>query len=676
MKKSSLAIGIAVICLAVLFRLGFYFYGLAKLPLSSDEAWPALMSIHILKGEFPVVYWGQTYMGTQESYLAAPLIYLFGPATWVVRLYPLFVAFLFVFVTYLLACRAFNRQVGLLTLCLLAAPAPYLAMCGVTVAPDNCLAVTTLGGLALLLTLRLVSQEPPRVRDGVFLGAVLGYAFWLHLLIISFIVCSAAYLFLNDKKLFLRRYFWGIVLAFIITSLPLLWFNIKNGFATFGDVGRTSDWQRTLEYVRIAVTYTGQFFTGQRIMLYADNFRNLVLPKALYYSLGFIWGGLILWVVLAKWRELLRLFVFSIKGSSGAPLLIVVAGVSIAVFAHSSRSGSDDARYLLPLMAVLPIIGAFGIWRLYSRFRYAGIVLTLFVMTCQVWGNVQLARAWSDPVFVAGPLELPDTRPLIDALQKHGIRYAYAHLWLSYRITCETDEKIIVSEPFNERFGGKPVHYLDEAGRAEEVAFITHPTLFPPSRFEPYLQKIGGSYQKGELGPFTVFYDFKPPCDDRALREIPRSGWKLDSNYSPDKCRYAVDESLETAWSSDKKPQKPDMIFDVDLGQIREVGKLRIVPGGNDYPRELTVQVSDDGSAWREAWRQDDFDLSWENGQPRFLYWERYFTVVFPAQRARYIRLKQTGSGDRAWSMADLRMFSPVAQSDRPGGSGDNHKND
>lgn len=660
MKKATWAIGITVICLAVLFRLAFYFFGLAKLPLSSDEAWPTLMAMHVLRGEFPVVYWGQTYMGTQESYITAPLIFLFGPAKWVVRLYPLFFAFLFVFISYCLACRVFNRPVGLLTLCLLAVPAPYLAMCGAAIPPDNYLAVITLGSAALWLTLRLVSRETPRIREGFFLGAVLGYAFWLHLLIISFIVCAFVYLFFNDKKLFLRRYFRGLILAFIVTSLPLWWFNIRNGFATFDDVGRTSDWQRTWECARIALTYTVQFFTGQRIMLYADNCRNVVLPNALFYALGFIWGGLILSVVLLNWKGLARLFRFSIKDSGGAPLLIMMAGVSIAVFAHSSRSGADDARYLLPLMAVLPILGAFGLWQVYKRFRYAGIILTMFVVACQLWGNVQLARAWNNAALVAGPLELPDTRPLIAAMEKYGIRHAYAHYWLSYRITCETDEKIIVAEPFNERFPGKEVHYLDEVSRAEKIVFITHPTLFPPDRFEPYLQKTGGSYQKGEISPFTVYYDFKPPCADRALREIPRNGWKMNSNYSPDKCRYAIDDRLETVWSSDPKAQKPDMIFDIDLGQVCKICKIRIVPEGDDYPRELTVQVSNDGHLWQTIWCQDDLNLCWENGQPRFLINEHYFTAVFPAVQARYIRLKQTASDDsRAWSMADLRMYGP-----------------
>ncbi|MCX6997992.1 MAG: hypothetical protein NTV49_13130, partial [Kiritimatiellaeota bacterium] len=70
-----------LVAAALLFRVAFFFFALERIPLSSDEAWPSLMAMHILQGEFPVVYWGQSYMGTQESYLNAALIGLFGPSS-------------------------------------------------------------------------------------------------------------------------------------------------------------------------------------------------------------------------------------------------------------------------------------------------------------------------------------------------------------------------------------------------------------------------------------------------------------------------------------------------------------------------------------------------------------------------------------------------------------------
>jgi hypothetical protein len=68
--------GLAVV--AVAWRLFFFFFALAHIPFTWDEGWPSLMALHILKGEFPVVYWGQTYMGTQESYFQAACIALLG----------------------------------------------------------------------------------------------------------------------------------------------------------------------------------------------------------------------------------------------------------------------------------------------------------------------------------------------------------------------------------------------------------------------------------------------------------------------------------------------------------------------------------------------------------------------------------------------------------------------
>lgn len=142
---------VAIVAAAVLFRIGFYLFALQKLPVSSDEAWPSLMAMHMLKGEFPILYWGQNYMGTQESAIQAVWIALLGPHTWVVRLYPLLFGFLFVAASALLAARIYNREVAWLVLLLLVVPAPYLTMCSILIPPDNYLALTTLGSLSLVL---------------------------------------------------------------------------------------------------------------------------------------------------------------------------------------------------------------------------------------------------------------------------------------------------------------------------------------------------------------------------------------------------------------------------------------------------------------------------------------------------------------------------------------------
>jgi len=665
LKRPFLVLILAVLAIGILFRLAFFIYAYHVLPLSSDEAWPGLMAMHMLKGEFPVVYWGQTYMGTQESFIDAALILLFGAHTLTIRIYPLAFAFLFLAVSYWLARSSYNREVGLITLALLAIPTPYLAMCGVVIPPDNYLAVTTLGSIALLLTSRIITADRRNVLDFILLGAVLGYSFWLHLLIISYIVVAILFLFLKDKLLIVRKEFWGLALAFFVTSLPLWWFNWTHDFATFGDVGRQGDWARTLAMVQIALMYTVQFFVGMRIMLYGDNSNNVTLPPALYYLLAAIWIGVLVLVLIASWKRLWRLCYLSLKNTDGTALLLVMTAASIAVYAKSQRSSSNDARYLLPILSALPILFAYGLWRLHQWARPVFYVLLAVVLVAQVWGNVLLAKAWNDPALVAGPLELPDTRPLIRFLDAHGIRHAYAHYWLSYRMTYETQEALIVSEPYNERFPGKPVKFLDVVSAADKVAYITHPTLgIKADDFEALLRGIGGAGQKTNINCFTVFYDFLPPCgDERALREIPRERWQVAASIKSENAPLMVDGKTDTAWSSDTA-QTPGMTIAVDMGAVHPLAKIRFDLGDSwcDYQRGAKIEVSVDNRSWQTAFEYGDVagGLFWDNNQPRYLVRGDFFTATFKPLNARYVRITQTGFDPRFWwAIAELHCFGP-----------------
>ena len=667
LKRPFLFLLLAVILIGILFRLAFFFYAYHVLPLSSDEAWPGLMAMHMLEGEFPVVYWGQTYMGTQESFIDTVLIFLFGAHTLTIRLYPLAFAILFLLASYWLARSSYNREVGLITLVLLAIPTPYLAMCGAVIPPDNCLAITTLGSIALLLTSRIITAERRNLWTFILLGAVLGYAFWLHLLIISYIVVAVLFLFLKDKLLLIRKEFLGLALAFFVTSLPFWWFNWTHDFATFGDVGQQGDWARTLTMLQIALMYTVQFFIGMRIMLYGDSSNNVTLPPALYYLLAAIWIGVLVLVLIVSWKRLWRLCYLSLKNTDSTALLLVMTVVSIAVFARSQRSGPNDARYLLPILSALPILFAYGLWRLHQWTRPVFYVLLAIVLVAQVWGNVLLAKAWNNPALVAGTLELPDTRPLIRFLQQTGIRHAYAHYWLSYRMTYETQENIIVSEPYNKRFPGKPVKFFDIVSAAEKVAFITHPTLgIKADDFETRLRGIGGAWQKANITCFTVFYDFLPPCgNERTFREIPRDRWQVTASIKPAKAPLMMDGKTDTIWTSDIV-QTPDMTVTVDMGAIYPLAKIRFDLGAIwcDYQRGSKIEVSTDNRVWQTAFEYGNVvdGLFWDNNQPRFLVRGDFFTCTFAPVKARYVRIIQTGTDPHfCWTIAELRFFGPPA---------------
>ena len=659
---------VAVVAAAVLFRIGFYLYALQKLPVSSDEAWPSLMAMHMLKGEFPIVYWGQTYMGTQESAIQAVWIALFGPHTWVVRLYPLLFGFLFVAASALLAARIYNRQVAWLVLLLLAVPVPYLTMCSILIPPDNYLALTTLGSLSLVLIHELVfGREPASWKKYALLGFLLGFTFWLHILVLSYIGVALLFLFLKDKLVWIRGKFWLGVLAFVIGALPLLWFNVRHGFVTFRDVGQTVNLHRSWELLQELFIVTLHFLIGMKVMLYGDNPHFVTLPPLLAAALGVTWVVVILLVLAFRFRSLLRMAVLSVRQSEGTAILVVSAAASMFVFCRSFRSGWDNVRYVLPIVSVLPVLLAYGLWRIGEKSRAARWTLLLLVMGAQAWGNVLLAREWTNPKVVGVDLDLPDTRGLFSFLNQQGIRYGYAHFWISYRMTFEAGEQFLCSEPYNERFPlpGRKVKFLKEVDAADPVAFIENPRMKFFNDFDSLLKTAGGTYRKKNVDSFTVYYDFVPPYDSIQLREIPCAGWKVEASVNAQLAGRAIDGDRRTAWDSGA-PQASGMMYRVDLGTTQTVCKIRFDLGKHimDSPEAYRVEVSADGSQWTKAVERNSVggDLYWEGSHPRFLFYGDHFTAAFAPVMARYVRLTLTRPSQRGfwWSIAELQMYSPA----------------
>lgn len=655
---------IVAFAVAVCFRLAFYFYALEKLPPSSDEAWPSLMANHVLKKEFPVVYWGQSYMGTQESYFQALLIPFFGLKIWVMRLYPLAFGILFVWVSYLLAKRVYGEEAGLITVALLAIPVPYLTLGSIMIPPDNYLATTTLGSVSLVLLTDIVFGDPRnKMKHFAWLGFVLGFTFWLHILSISYIGVALLFIFLRDKLFFTKMRFWAMVLWFIVGSFPLIWYNAAHGFATFEDVGRQTGWSGTFFTLKAFFLVTIQYLIGMKVMLYGDNAAHVGLPALVQWGLAGLWAAVAALVLVLRFGEMLRLARFSVKNSGGTWMLIALACATLVAFARSARSAPDDVRYVLPMMSVLPILFAFGLSWLFQKARYGGAVVLALVLGTHLWGNILLAKEWNKPDVVQRKLELPDTRPLLGFLKEHDINHAYAHFWVSYRITLETQEKLICSEPYNERFPGNAVKFIDEVRAAANVAYICHPTMYPPDEFAERFKDAGGTCRKETVGDFTVFYDFVPPCGKTVLRELPRGPWLVTASTNQPAVRRMLDGNTSTAWATGSE-QAPGMWLSVDLGATQDVCKIRIDLGKSrdDYPRKYVVEASLEGQEWKEAHSGIEVggELFWEGSHPRYMVKDDWFNAVFPSVKARHIRIKLTGGHEQCWwTIAELRMFGP-----------------
>lgn len=350
-------------------------------------------------------------------------------------------------------------------------------------------------------------------------------------------------------------------------------------------------------------------------------------------------------------------------------MLVVMAGAAMFLFCRGDRSASQNVRYVLPIVSALPVLLAAGLDRILTRSRLVFGVLLAVVLTGQVWGNLTLARLWGDPVIVERDIHLPETGPVRDYLAGRGIQKAYANYWIAYRITFESGENIVCAEPYNQRFPGKPVKFLDSVQTATNVAYIyvtARDKDFSAEEFEEAMPKLGIVCTRTNIASFTVFHDFRIPGEEGVARwvEVPHKNWTVTTTVNGGEAGALHDGNIWTRWSLGAV-QTPGAKVTVDMGAVRNVGRMRLDLGAwpTDFPRGYRIRTSVDGAVWSVATERGPlrWNLFWREHHPAFLSQKGdYMTLSFPSSDARFVEIELTGASKRfGWSIAELRLFSP-----------------
>ena len=84
--------------IAILLRVGLIVHTLGVM--AGDEMMVGLQAEHILRGDHPVYYYGQAYMGSLEAYVAALIFRFTGPAVWAMRLVTIPMSLLMVYLAW------------------------------------------------------------------------------------------------------------------------------------------------------------------------------------------------------------------------------------------------------------------------------------------------------------------------------------------------------------------------------------------------------------------------------------------------------------------------------------------------------------------------------------------------------------------------------------------------
>jgi hypothetical protein len=443
----------------------------------SDEAVVGLMVRHVLHGQVTTFFWGQAYGGSQEVLLTAPVFWLFGSSWLALRLVP---------IVLVAAASAVVWRVGRRTI---GEPGATLAAALFWIWPAFALYKTThqwgfyasgllYCALLLLLSLRIV-EEPTTFNVGAF-GLIVGLSLWEDEQLIPVVLAAVAWTIWRRPRSL--RLLWIALPLAVLGALPWLIWNIGHDWGSF--------------HSPIADTTTYQ----HRLRIFASPLLPMMLGLRAPFSQQSLAGS----VTLVAYGVLLVLFVVAGYRTRrrDVSLLYVVAIVYPFVYAISPQTLFDqEPRYLMVLAPVLVLLVA----QLARSHAWAvGVVAAALAVSVVTLHRMEryFETVPSDP-----PAAPRDLSPLVATLDRFHVDRVYADFWLAYRLTFDTDERIVAAQnKFTRlRFVG------------DEAIASPHPFI----RYRPYETEVNADPHHG-----FVFFQRGSARVRPLMRELARHGYR------------------------------------------------------------------------------------------------------------------------------------------------------
>ena len=227
---------IVLIALAVILRVVLISLGWPRH--NSDESIMGLMALHINnRGELPIFFYGQFYMGATEAYLGAGFFRLFGASVFALRLGPLLLFTLFLSSMYLLTSLLYSKKLALVTLALLGLGSNIVLQTEM-VAIGGYPEILAFGALAFLLACWLALANDQFVANRgrwrfslgyAAWGLVMGLGIWSDYIFVVFMLMSGLLLLVFCWRTLLSRRVWPfLLLGLLLGLMPLIIFNISD----------------------------------------------------------------------------------------------------------------------------------------------------------------------------------------------------------------------------------------------------------------------------------------------------------------------------------------------------------------------------------------------------------------------------------------------------------------
>ena len=524
----------AVLLVAAAVRVGLLVAGVV--PFNADEAVIGLMARHILQGERPIFFYGQSYLGSLDAWLVAGAFAALGPTVPAIRLVQIVLFLCTIATTYWLGLRIYGSHwIAGAAATLLAIPPVLFTLYG-TVSLGGYGEALLIGNLLLLLALHLLdprpvdgkaaSSRPARPVLGfagwLLTGLLAGLGFWSFPLVVVYLIpmLVCAVVVLRRKVLALALDGFLFAAGFAIGAAPWLWYTATHGLSTVFETG-------------------GQAIAGASspilVLAAFDHLYNFLL-----FGLSVIWGirppwsaqflALALIPYALALHSAVLLFAIRRTGQQHDRATLgrwLLAGTSFCVvvgFIITPFGADPSGRYFMPLAVPMALFTAemLNWFRLRRRRRspwrkWFGQALTLAVIAFNWWGNVQSAASFPPGLTTqfdaATQVDQRALPAVIDFLRAHGETRGYTNYWVEYPLAFLSQEQLIfvAQLPYHPDFRYTPrddryLPYVDLVAAGPRAAYIT--TQFPvlDQQLRQGLTALDVAYQETTIGSYHIFY--------------------------------------------------------------------------------------------------------------------------------------------------------------------------
>ncbi len=227
-------IAFVIIVLAIVLRVVLVILNMPET--NSDEGTMGLEAMHIaFRGEHPVFLYGQDYMGVLEAYIAAVFFRFLGVSVFTLRIGMVMMFALFMVSMYFLTSLLYTKKLALLILALLGFGLASDVLIQQLRAVGGAVETLLFGSLVILLAswLALLSGQTlaPRTQRLRLLaygcwGLVAGLGFWVHLLVVPFVLAGGLILAFFCYRELLSWASVLLLLGLVIGAFPFIVYNL------------------------------------------------------------------------------------------------------------------------------------------------------------------------------------------------------------------------------------------------------------------------------------------------------------------------------------------------------------------------------------------------------------------------------------------------------------------